>query len=458
MIQPRTVPGTLELLPREQLAFQKMIDTIRAGYERFGFMPIETPVFELSEVLLTKSGGETEKQLYFAQSTGALEQVEAARARGEAAKNPELALRFDLTVPLARYVAQYENQLAFPFRRYQIQRVYRGERNQKGRYREFYQCDIDVVGKDTLPLMYDAEMPAVISEVFRALDFGPFTIRINNRKLLNGLLRGGGIDSPEKRAAALREIDKLEKIGEAKVTEALQGPEVGMSAAAVGRLLEFLKLGRASDAVAQLEKLPETDELFRTGVTELKSVLEAIAALGVPSGTVELDLSIARGLDYYTGTIYETVLNNFPGIGSVCSGGRYDDLAGHYTKSKLPGVGLSIGLTRLFFQLREAQLLKPVDHPTAAYVTLTEPELAADARAIATELRRSGLNVELAAEPQKLPKQLKYADRVGIRFAVIYTHHERERGCVALKDLRANTQRDVQRSELAQAIRSAPTG
>jgi histidyl-tRNA synthetase len=447
MIQPRTPPGTLELLPRDQLAFQKMLRTIQEGFERFGFLPVETPVFEHSDVLLTKSGGETEKQVYFLQSTGALKEGKA----------PELALRFDLTVPLARYVAQYENQLVFPFRRYQIQRVYRGERNQRGRYREFYQCDIDVVGKDTLPLAYDAEMPAVISEVFRALDFGPFTIRINNRKLLNGLLRSGGSETPEKRAAALREIDKLEKIGEAKVREGLAGAEIGMTPAAIDRLLKFLQLGRTDPkgVLDELGKLDVNDELFTAGVAELRTVMESIASLGVPENTVAIDLSIARGLDYYTGTIYETVLNDFPAIGSVCSGGRYDDLAGLYTKSKLPGVGLSIGLTRLFFQLKEAGKIKEAPNPCAAYVTMSDPELAADSRAIATELRREGLNIELAPEPAKLQKQLKYADKVGIRFVVIYAQQEKERGAVALKDLKANTQVDVQRSELAKTIKAA---
>ncbi len=446
MIQPRTPPGTLELLPRDQLAFQRMLQTIREGFERFGFLPVETPVFEYSDVLLTKSGGDTEKQVYFLQSTGALKEGKA----------PELALRFDLTVPLARYVAQYENQLAFPFRRYQIQRVYRGERNQRGRYREFYQCDIDVVGKDTLPLAYDAEMPAVIAEVFRALDFGPFTIRINNRKLLNGLLRGAGADTPEKRAAALREIDKLEKAGEAKVREGLAGAEVGMAADAIDRLLKFLQVGKGDPAavLAELAKLDVADELFKAGATELATVVEQVAALGVPPGTIAIDLSIARGLDYYTGTIYETVLNDFPAIGSVCSGGRYDDLAGLYTKSKLPGVGLSIGLTRLFFQLQEAGRIKAVENPCSVYVTLVDPELAADCRAMATELRKAGINVELAAEPGKLPKQLKYADKVGIRFAVIYAKQEKERGAVQLKDLRANSQRDVQRSDLVAAVRA----
>jgi len=424
-----------------------MLRTIQDGFERFGFLPIETPVFEYSDILLNKSGGETEKQVYFLQSTGALKEGKA----------PELALRFDLTVPLARYVAQYENQLAFPFRRYQIQRVYRGERNQRGRYREFYQCDIDVVGKDTLPLAYDAEMPAVIAEVFRALDFGPFTIRINNRKLLNGLLRGAGADTPEKRAAALREIDKLEKAGEAKVREGLAAPEVAMAADAIDRLLKFLSVGKGEPraVLGELGKLDAADELFKTGVAELTTVVEQVAALGVPAGTVAIDLSIARGLDYYTGTIYETVLNDFPGIGSVCSGGRYDDLAGLYTKSKLPGVGLSIGLTRLFFQLQEAGRIKPVDPPAPVYVTIVDPELAPECRAMATELRRAGINTELAAEAGKLGKQLKYCEKVGIRFAVIFAKQEKERGAVQLKDLKANAQRDVQRGELAAAIRAA---
>ena len=424
-----------------------MVRTIQEGFERFGFLPVETPVFEYSDVLLTKSGGETEKQVYFLQSTGALKEGKA----------PELALRFDLTVPLARYVAQYENQLAFPFRRYQIQRVYRGERNQRGRYREFYQCDIDVVGKDTLPLAYDAEMPAVISEVFRALDFGPFTIRINNRKLLNGLLKSGGIDTPERRAAALREIDKLEKIGEPKVREGLGGPEVGMAPEAQDRLLKFLSVGKGAPAavLAELAKIDVTDELFEAGVGELRQVMDSIASLGVPESTIAIDLSIARGLDYYTGTIYETVLNDFPGIGSVCSGGRYDDLAGLYTKSKLPGVGLSIGLTRLFFQLKEAGKIPEAQNPCVAYVTISDPELAAESRAMATELRREGLNVELAPEASKLQKQLKYADKVGIRFVVIYAQQEKARGAVALKDLRNNTQVDVQRGDLAQAIKTA---
>lgn len=422
MIQPRTPPGTLELLPRDQLAFQKMLDTIRAGFERFGFLPVETPVFEYSEVLLTKSGGETEKQLYFVQSTGSL----------EAGKQPELALRFDLTVPLARYVAANENQLAFPFRRYQIQRVYRGERNQKGRYREFYQCDIDVVGKDTLPIAYDAEMPAVIWEVFTALAFGPFTIRVNNRKVLTGYLRGRGVADA---ATALRLLDKLEKIGEAKLRE-----EAGPDLAPV--LLELAK--------GELEDVD--DELFKQGKAELDTVVGAMKALGIP---LKVDYSIARGLDYYTGTIYETVLDHYPEIGSVCSGGRYDDLAGYYTKSKLPGVGLSIGLTRLFFQLKEAGLIKPVENPCAVYVSIADEALAADCRAMAAELRKAGVNTELAPEAAKLQKQLKYADKVGIRFVVIYAQQEKERGAVALKDLRANSQRDVPRSELVTVIKAA---
>lgn len=464
MIQPRTPPGTLELLPREQLAFQNMLDTIRDGFERYGFLPIETPVFEYSEVLLTKSGGETEKQVYFVQSTGSL----------DAGKRPELALRFDLTVPLARYVAQYENQLVFPFRRYQMQRVYRGERNQKGRYREFYQCDIDVVGKDTLPIAYDAEMIMMISQVFTALEFGSFTIRINNRKLLNGLLEWLGVSTSDKRAEVLREIDKLEKVGAAQVQLALTSAELGLEPQNVARLMDFLQLARSpestnSSVIAALRGLGISNALFARGIDELTEVLSAVDALiagavmsDVEQARLKIDLSIARGLDYYTGTIYETVLDQYPGIGSVCSGGRYEDLAGLYTKSKLPGVGVSIGLTRLFYQLKEAGLLKPVESPCAVYVSITDPELASVCRATATMLRVNGINTELAPEPGKLKQQLRYAERVGIRFVVIYAQQERERGCFALKDLRTNTQTDVPRgpdvdsdNRLVRTIRAA---
>ncbi len=417
----------MELLPRDQIALQRMLETIRSGFERFGFLPIETPVFEATDILLTKSGGETEKQVYFVQSTGAL----------EAGKKPELALRFDLTVPLARYVAEHENDLAFPFRRYQIQRVYRGERNQRGRFREFYQCDIDVIGKDTLSLAYDAEMPAVIYSVFTALDVGPFTIRINNRKLLNGLLNSLGVTD---RSAVLRELDKLDKVGADAVKASLT--TLGIDPGPI--------LALVSGAMPDVN-----DEMFKAGRAELEAVLESLAAQGVPKDRVKVDLSIARGLDYYTGTIYETYLDAYPQIGSVCSGGRYDDLASAYTRSKLPGVGLSIGATRLFFQLKEAGLIKTQDSTCKVYVAQMDAALSADCRALAAELRKAGVNTECAAEPGKLGKQYKYADRAGIRFVALIGPNEHAKGVVKLKDLRApqdTPEREIPRAELAAAI------
>ena len=427
----------MELLPHDQLAFQRFLGTIQQGYERFGFLPIETPAFELVDVLLTKSGGDTEKQVYFVQSTG-------ARAQG---KDPELALRFDLTVPLARYVAEHEHALSFPFRRYQIQRVYRGERAQKGRFREFYQCDIDVIGKDALPLAYDAEMPAVIFHVFQALAVGPFTIHVNNRKLLLGLLASLGVEAPEKQSAALREIDKLDKVGVDAVKASLAGPELALGADASSRLLGFLEIrGPNADVFRALEGLGVSHPLFVAGLAELRTVMESLAVQGVPEKHGRIDLSIARGLDYYTGTIYETKLDDHPGIGSVCSGGRYDDLAGHYTKSKLPGVGLSIGATRLFHQLQEAKLLPPTASSCHAFVAQIDPLLASDCLALAAELRGAGVNTELAPEVQKPAKQFKYADRAGIRFVLVLGGNEKAKGVIAIKDLRTAQQSEVPRA------------
>lgn len=427
-VQPRTPPGVLELLPGEQIEHQRMLDTIRRGYERFGFLPVETPAFELTNVLLTKSGGETEKQVYFVQSSGALKQ------EGEP-KLPELALRFDLTVPLARYVAQHEHALNFPFRRYQIQRVYRGERNQKGRYREFYQCDIDAIGKDTLPLAYDAEMPAVIHGIFRELAFGPFTIRINNRKLLRGLLETVGVPA-ERQTDVLHEVDRLGKQPRADI-EARLASEVGVAPDVAKRLLDTLE-------AATLEQLRAQDgsPAFREGLAELTEVYEGTLALGVPAAQCVIDLSIVRGLDYYTGTVYETFLDEHPKLGSICSGGRYENLAGHYTKSKLPGVGISIGATRLFSQLREMKLVGAQKRAISQVVLLNlEAELRGEIAAIASELRSAGFNVEVYGGLDKFAKQLKYADNAGVPFALFYGSRERDAGIVKLKDFRVTTER-----------------
>ena len=449
MIKPRTPPGILELLPRDQIAFQRMLDTIRGTFERFGFLPVETPAFELSEVLLTKSGGETERQVYFVQSTGALDKA----AMGDGEGRPELALRFDLTVPLARYVAEHEHDLAFPFRRYQMQRVYRGERAQRGRFREFYQCDIDVIGKDTLSPRYDAEVPAVIHAVFAGLDIGDFTIELNHRRLLRGFFEGQGI-ADDAQAAVLREIDKLDKRGEDAVRATLEGEGFGIAAKTVERLLAFSRVRSSGhdDALAKLAALGAGTAQFEQGRDELRAVLEGLRAMGLPEARYAINLSIARGLDYYTGMVYETRLDAHPQIGSICSGGRYDDLAGHYTKSTLPGVGISIGLTRLFWQLREAGLVATAESSVDVLVTLFDDASLEHALALSQQLRGGGLNVETQLEPRKLAKQLQYADRAGIRFVVIRGMDEAARGVVAVKDLRRGEQFEAAEADLARTL------
>ena len=438
----------MELLPREQIAFQRMLDTIRRNYERFGFLPVETPVFELSETLLTKSGGETERQVYFVQSTGALAK------EGEGL--PELALRFDLTVPLARYVAEHEHELTFTFRRYQIQRVYRGERQQRGRFREFYQCDIDVIGKDALSVRFDAEILAVIHAVFSDLGIGDFTIQLNNRKLMRGFFEAQGVTDGEQQALVLREVDKLDKRGADYVRETLTGEGFGMSAEGVDRILDFVAVRSTghADALARLDALGQGSDTFNQGLAELREVLELVKALGVPESAYCLNFSIARGLDYYTGTVYETQLDGYPQIGSICSGGRYEDLASHYTKSKLPGVGISIGLTRLFWQLREAGLIAGSDESSVqAMVALMDEGQLAESLDIARRLRAAGINTEVQMESRKLAKQFQYASRAGIRFVVLAGEDELARGVVTVKDLLREQQFDVKREELASSLK-----
>ena len=444
-VQPRTPPGVLELLPAQQLAFQRMLDTIRRGFERFGYLPIETPTFELSEVLLTKSGGDTEKQVYFVQSTGALER--------KTDKRPELALRFDLTVPLARYVAEHEHELSFPFRRYQIQLVYRGERPQKGRFREFYQCDIDVVGKDALAIEYDAEVPAVIHRIFTDLAFGSFTIKINNRKMLRGLLESLAVPE-DRQAAVLREIDRLGRQERADVQQRLSSL---LDDGSTERLLDVL-LAHRGDSQAALESLRTrnaSNHLFQEGLDELQRVYERTLALGVPESGLKIDPSIVRGLDYYTGTVYETFLDEHPRIGSICSGGRYDSLAEHFTKSRLPGVGISIGATRLFSQLLDLGVIAASTRTTAQVLVLAvESELTLEYARIGAELRAAGLNVEVYTSDDKLGKQLKYADRSGVPVAVLLGSRERSAGLVRIKDLRASSEIDVPRDQLAARLRA----
>ncbi|MEX1043404.1 MAG: histidine--tRNA ligase [Acidimicrobiia bacterium] len=441
MISPRTPPGILELLPAEQASFRRMLDTVRTTYERFGFVEIETPVFERTEVLLTKTGGETERQIYFVQSTGSMDSDAA----------PDLALRFDLTVPLARYVAEHQNDLAFPFKRYQIQRVYRGERPQRGRFREFYQCDIDVIGRESLNLRHDAEVPAVIEDVFSRLEVGSFTIRINNRLLMAGLLGQLGIEG-DLQAAVLREVDKLDKRDPDEVEAALVG--LGLSQGDVVALLGLVgtRVRGADDAIASLGSLEAKDDRARRGVADLRVVFETLAELGVPDHAYALDLGIARGLEYYTGTVYETTLDAHPEIGSVCSGGRYDDLASLYTNTRLPGVGISIGLTRLYWQLREAGLVGAGSTSVAAYVTVMDDESLNSALRLATSLRAAGINTDVASEAGRLGKQLKYADRIGARYAIIAGEDERSRGAVTVKDLLVGDQFESAADELADSL------
>jgi len=470
LTQARTMPGVLELLPLDQIAFQRMLDVIRRNYERFGFLPVETPVMEFSDVLLTKTGGETERQVYFVQSTGSLDQYQqrlndlsTGTAKPEldhqekmnALMVPELALRFDLTVPLARYVAEHEHDLSFPFRRYQMQRVYRGERAQRGRFREFYQCDIDVIGKDSLSVRYDAELPAVIYSVFRELNIGPFTIQLNNRKLMRGFFESLGVTDGEQQTLVLREVDKLDKRGADYVRGTLTGEQFGLSVETAQKILDFVQVRSTSlqDAYDKLDALGHGPEAMEQGRAELKEVLGLINAFGVPETHYALNLSIARGLDYYTGTVYETTLNDHPQIGSICSGGRYENLAGQYTKSHLPGVGISIGLTRLYWQLRDAGLIGTARSTVDVLVTQMDPAQLPAYLAVASELRGAGIATEVVLDGGKLGKQFKYADRAGIRFVIVLGEDELAKGVVTVKDLRREDQFEVSRAELVKTLR-----
>jgi len=433
--------GVLELLPLEQVAFEGMVEVIRREFERFGYLPIATPAMELTEVLLRKTGGETERQVYLVQSTGSAEQGD----------DPDLALRFDLTVPLARYVAEHEHQLSFPFRRYQIQPVYRGERPQRGRYREFYQCDIDVIDRNELSLRFDAEIPAVINSVFAALGFGEFVIRLNNRRLLAGLMEWLGI---KPLAEALRELDKLERRGPTKVIESLIS--AGIDDGAAKRLVDLAATGlkRGSQAMALLDELEGDNDLLTQGVDEMRAVLTLVREWGVPEHRFGLDLSIARGLDYYTGTVYETTLVAHPELGSICSGGRYDDLAGQYTKSRLPGVGISIGLSRLFWQLQNADLLPAAKSTVEVLVGLLDDAGLPEALRIAAELRDAGVNTESVLVPDRIGNQLKFAAKNGIDLYVVAGENERQRGEVLVRNLRTQTQASTDRKEVVATVQA----
>ena len=437
IIKPRTLSGFMELLPEKQQRFERMMEILRNTYASYGFAPLDTPVIEDAQILLAKGGGETEKQIYRFQ-------------KGDS----DLALRFDLTVPLAKYVALHVGDLAFPFRRYQISKVYRGERAQRGRFREFYQADIDIIGDGKLDILNEAEIPAIIYKVFWGFGLSRFQIRVNNRKILNGFY--AMLSLSEQSGSIMRTVDKLDKIGAEKV-RALLLEDCGISETQADEILKFIAItGTNAQVLAALEGYAGRNELFDTGLAELKAVTDNLAAFGVPEANFAVDLTIARGLDYYTGTVYETTLLDHPEIGSVCSGGRYDNLAGYYIDKALPGVGISIGLTRLFYVLDEQGLLNP-DLPSAPADALVLPMTAEPGAAIALAetLRSSGLRVQFYGEQKKFKQKMAYADRLNVPFAVLLGEDEIAEGKCSVKNMTTGQQVKLTAQEAAAYIRQA---
>ena len=435
MIKPRTLSGFMELLPGKQAQLERMMEILRKTYGSYGFAALDTPAIEDAQILLAKGGGETEKQIYRFQ-------------KGDS----DLALRFDLTVPLAKYVALHYNELAFPFRRYQISKVYRGERAQRGRFREFYQADIDIIGDGKLDILNEAEIPAIIYKVFRGFGLNRFQIRVNNRKILTGFY--SMLELGEKSGDIMRTVDKLDKIGTEKVA-ALLVAECGLTQEQADEILKFISIrGTNSEVLAALEGYLGKNELFDLGVQELKAVCGNLSAFGVPEENFAVDLTIARGLDYYTGTVYETTLLDHPEIGSVCSGGRYDNLAGYYIDKPLPGVGISIGLTRLFYVLDEQGLLNP-ELPTAPCDALVLPmtDSPAPAVALAETLRNTGIRVQLYGEQKKFKQKMAYADKLGVKYAVLLGEDEIAAGKCSVKNMVTGEQITVTPEEAAAHIR-----
>ena len=421
--KPRTLSGFMELLPQPQQQMERMMELLRRSYSLYGFTPLDTPVIEASEVLLAKAGGETEKQIY-------------RFTKGDT----DLSLRFDLTVPLAKYVALHYAELSFPFRRYQIGKVYRGERAQRGRFREFYQADIDIIGDGKLDILNEAEIPAIIYQTFTALGLRRFQIRVNNRKILNGFYAMLGLS--DQAPDIMRTVDKLDKIGSEKVAALLTGEEIGLAPAQAEEILKFIGIkGCNGEVLAALENWRGRDPLFDEGLDELTAVVRHLGDFGVPEDHFAVDLTIARGLDYYTGTVYETALLDHPEIGSVCSGGRYDNLAEYYTEKQLPGVGISIGLTRLFYVLGEQGMLNP-DLPTAPADVLILPmtEQLSPAIALATRLRQGGIRTQLYTEQKKFKQKMTYADKLGVPFVLFLGEDEIAQGKVSLKDMATGEQ------------------
>lgn len=421
-IQPRTLSGFMELLPEQQVTMEAIMETLRETYALYGFTPLDTPVIEASDILLAKGGGETEKQIY-------------RFTKGDS----DLSLRFDLTVPLAKYVALHYAELAFPFRRFQIGKVYRGERAQRGRFREFYQADIDVIGDGKLDIANEAEIPAIIYQLFSRLGLKKFQIRVNNRKILNGFY--GMLELQEKAGDIMRTVDKLEKIGADKVRELLTG-ELDISEEKANDILQFIKIdGTNQDILTALEAYRGRHELFDLGLDELSTVVKYLSAFGVPEANFKVDLTIARGLDYYTGTVYETMMLEHPEIGSICSGGRYDNLAEYYTDKLLPGVGISIGVTRLFYILNEQKMLNRQRSTAPADILLIPmTEDLSPAVTLATRFRESGIRVQFYAEQKKFKAKMNYADKIGVPYVVFLGEDEIRDNVIACKDMQSGEQ------------------
>ena len=440
-VQPRTLSGFMELLPRQQMVMERIMEILRETYSLYGFTPLDTPVIEASEVLLAKGGGETEKQIY-------------RFTKGDA----DLALRFDLTVPLAKYVALHYNDLSFPFRRYQIGKVYRGERAQRGRFREFYQADIDIIGDGKLDVTNEAEIPAIIYQVFTRLGLHRFQIRVNNRKILNGFYAMLGLT--DKAGDIMRTVDKLDKIGAGKVRDLLTAEDIGLTEDQAGEILTFISIqGSNQQVLSALESYRGRNKVFDQGLDELHTVVKYLSAFGVPEKKFAVDLTIARGLDYYTGTVYETTMLDHPEIGSVCSGGRYDNLAEYYTDKQLPGVGISIGLTRLFYVLQEQGMLNEAlnSAPADALILPMTGDLG-PAAALATQLRQAGVRTQLYTEQKKFKQKMTYADRIGVPYVLFLGDDEIAQGTVSVKDMATGEQVALPAAEAAEYLQKGLAG
>ncbi len=434
--EPRTLAGTMELLPNEQILMNQMKQIIENTYQKFGFLPLDTPILELSEVLLAKAGGETEKQIY-------------RFSKGDT----DLSLRFDLTVPLAKYVAKNYGNLSFPFRRYQIGKVYRGEKPQKGRFREFYQCDIDIIGDGELDIINDAELPSVIYTIMKELGFDKFSIHINNRKILNGLFES--MNQKENSTDILRIIDKIDKIGKEAVITELE--KIKIEKNNIERIMQFIEIdGTSDEKLEKLENLNIENQTFKIGLKELKDVIKYVRMFGIPENNFTVDLTIARGLDYYTGTVYETFLDEYKELGSVCSGGRYENLAEYYIDKKLPGVGISIGLTRLFYKLNELELIKTEKKSISDVLIIPMLEDLSVPIKLATQLRQEKINTEIYLNDKKLKAKFKYADKLQIPYVIVIGEDEIKTNTVNLKDMKTGKERNLElnSAEIAKVLKS----